>query len=145
MQADKGLDSSWWALRLGFGLVPIVAGLDKFTNLLTNWENYLNPLVTTVLPVSAATFMRAAGVVEVIVGLLILTRFTRLGAYLAAAWLLCIAANLIFMGKYLDVAARDVLLSLSAYTLGRLSEAREGSLAEAPHASDLRHASVHTS
>ena len=69
---DQRLNSSWWALRIGLGLAPFLAGLDKFFNLLTNWTMYLNPLALRLIPVSAGTFMRAIGVVEMIVGIAIL-------------------------------------------------------------------------
>jgi len=121
---DK-LNTSWWALRIGLGAAPFLAGLDKYFNLLAKWELYLNPLVLRVIPVSPATFMRAIGLVEMVVGLAILTRWTRLGAYVAGIWLVGIALNLLTMGAYLDVAVRDLLLALAAYTLAQLTEARE--------------------
>ena len=77
---DQRLNSSWWALRIALGGVPLLAGLDKFFNLLTNWTMYLNPLALRVVPVAPGTFMRAVGVVEMIMGIAILTRWTRLGA-----------------------------------------------------------------
>lgn len=122
---DQRLTSSWWALRIGLGLAPFLAGLDKFFNLLTNWTIYLNPLALRVIPVSAATFMRAIGVVEMIVGIAILTRWTRLGSYVAAAWLVGIALNLVTMGAFFDVAVRDLLIALAAFTLARLTEVRQ--------------------
>ncbi len=125
----KGVNSAWWALRIGLGLGPFLAGLDKFFNLLTDWQMYLSPLAERMLPVSPAVFMRAVGVVEMIVGLAILTAWTRLGAYVACIWLLAIAANLVTTGAFFDLAVRDVEIALAAYTLARLTEARE---AEAP-------------
>jgi hypothetical protein len=122
---DKHMNSSWWALRIGLGAAPFLAGLDKFFNLLTKWELYLNPLALRLVPVSPATFMRAVGVIEMIVGLAILTRWTRLGAYVAAVWLVGIALNLITMGSFLDVAVRDLLLAVAAFTLARLTETRQ--------------------
>ena len=122
---DTGLNSAWWALRIGLGLGPFLAGLDKFFNILTSWEMYLSPLAVDLLPVSAAAFMRAVGVVEMVVGLAILTRWTRLGAYVAGAWLVAIAANLLTTGMFLDVAVRDLEMALAAYTLARLTEARQ--------------------
>lgn len=121
---DK-LNTSWWALRIGLGAAPFLAGLDKYFNLLARWEQYLNPLVLRVIPVSPATFMHTIGLVEMAVGLAILTRWTRLGAYVAGVWLVGIALNLLTMGAYLDVAVRDLLLALAAYTLAQLTEARE--------------------
>jgi len=118
-------------LRIALGAAPFLAGLDKFFNLLTNWTIYLNPLALRVVPVAPATFMRAVGVVEMIVGVAILTRFTRWGAYVAAAWLVCIALNLITMGAFLDVAVRDLLIAVAAFSLARLTEVRESAVASA--------------
>jgi hypothetical protein len=122
----KELESSWWMLRLGFGLVPALAGLDKIlrANLLADWPSYISPIATAMLPVNGEAFMQMVGVVELIVGLAILTVATRLGAYVAAAWLLLIAANLLTTGRYFDVAVRDVLMAVAAYTLAKLTEAR---------------------
>jgi uncharacterized membrane protein YphA (DoxX/SURF4 family) len=122
---QEATTKSWWTLRLTYGLVPIVAGLDKFTNLLTDWTHYLNPLATKVVPVSAPTFMHAVGVIEIIAGVLVLNaRTTRFGAYLVSAWLAAIALNLITMGNYLDVAVRDLVMGIGAFTLAKLTEAR---------------------
>jgi len=85
---------------------------------------YLNPLALRVVPVAPETFMRAVGVIEMIVGIAILTRWTRLGAYVAAAWLVCIALNLVSMGAFLDVAVRDLLIAVAAFSLARLTEVR---------------------
>lgn len=126
---DQRLNSSWWALRIALGAAPFLAGLDKFFNLLTNWTMYLNPLALRVVPVAPATFMRAVGIVEMMVGIAILTRWTRLGAYVAAAWLVGIALNLITMGAFFDVAVRDLLIAVAAFSLARLTEVREGAAA----------------
>ena len=122
---DKRLTSSWWALRIGLGLVPFLAGLDKFFNLLTTWTDYLNPMLLRVLPVPPATFMRGVGVVEMAVGLAILGRWTRPGAYVAAGWLVGIALNLVATGAFLDVAVRDLLVAVAAFVLARLTEVRQ--------------------
>ena len=129
---NQRLNSSWWALRIGLGVAPFLAGLDKFFNLLTNWRVYLNPLALRVIPLAPETFLYARGVVEMIVGLAILTRWTRLGSYLASLWLVCIALNLVTMGAFLDIAVRDVLLALAAFTLARLTEVRQASTASSP-------------
>ena len=128
---NRSLTPAWWALRAGLGAAAFLAGLDKFTNLLTTWTNYLNPLATQIIPVSPETFMHGVGVVEMIVGLAILTRWTRLGAYVAMAWLVCIALSLVSMGAYLDVAVRDLEMAIAAFTLARLTEAREAAAAPA--------------
>ena len=108
-------------LRLTYGIVPIVAGLDKFTNLLTNWESYLNPLILRIVPVSAHVFMGAVGVIEVAAGILVL-RFPRLGASIVSAWLVAIALSLLASGSHLDVAVRDLVMAVGAFTLAGLSK-----------------------
>src|SRR5687768_691701 len=112
---EKQLDTSWWTLRLTYGLVPIVAGLDKFTNLLVDWKQYLSPFAD-VLPVSASTFMMIIGVVEILAGLLVLSRHTRIGAYVVSAWLVGIALNLVTTGQYFDIAVRDLVMAVGAFT-----------------------------
>jgi len=122
---DNKLNSAWWALRIGLGVGPFLAGLDKFFNLLTNWPMYINPSIERLLPVSGATFMHIVGVIEMIVGLAILTRWTRLGSYVAMIWLVLIALTLVSGGMFLDVAVRDLEMAIAAYTLARLTEVRE--------------------
>jgi hypothetical protein len=131
---DSRLDQAWWALRIGLGVGPFLAGLDKYFNLLTNWTTYISPLVLKILPFSAQTFMHIVGVIEMIVGLAILTKWTRLGAYVASAWLLAIAINLVSMGMLFDVAVRDVEMALAAFVLARMTEVRCDALqSDIPH------------
>ncbi len=125
MEVDRRLDSAWWALRIGLGLGPFLTGLDKFFNLLANWEMYLSPLATRIMPMSDVAFMRTVGIIEMIVGLAILVRWTRIGSYIAMAWLIAIAINLITTGMFYDLAVRDVEIALAAFTLARLTEVRE--------------------
>jgi uncharacterized membrane protein YphA (DoxX/SURF4 family) len=110
-------------LRLGYGLVPIVAGADKFTNLLVDWDKYLSPQVEERLPIDGRSFMRLVGVIEIVAGVLVLRR-PRLGGALVSAWLAGIAGNLLSTGKHLDIAARDALLAVGAAALSSLSGAR---------------------
>lgn len=124
-------DSIYQPLRWAYGLVPFLAGLDKFFNLLADWESYLSPTIAGLLPVDAGTFMAIVGVVEMVVGVMVLTRLTRLGAYLAAAWLVLIALNLLLAG-FLDIAVRDLVMAVGAYTLARLAEARHGASVRSP-------------
>jgi uncharacterized membrane protein YphA (DoxX/SURF4 family) len=128
---DSRLDQGWWILRIGLGAGPFLAGLDKYFNLLTNWPAYISPLALKVLPFSGQTFMHIVGVVEMIVGLSILTRWTRLGAYVASAWLVLIAINLVSTGMYFDVAVRDVEMALAAFVLARMTEVRADALPSA--------------
>jgi len=125
--SDNRLNTTWWALRVLFGLVPIAAGLDKFFNLLTNWEAYLNPLATKLIPLSPATFMHIVGIIEIIAGIVVLSRFTKIGAYVVTAWLIAIALNLLTMGKFLDIAVRDLGLAVAAFSLAQLTAVREES------------------
>ena len=105
--AEEKLNGAWWMLRVGLGTGAFLAGLDKFFDLLTTWSMYLSPLAERLLPVSAGVFMRAVGAVEALLGLAILTRWTRAGAWAMAAWLLAIAANLVAAGSFRDRSSRS--------------------------------------
>lgn len=129
---EKGLNSAWWALRIGLGVGPFLAGLDKFFNILTDWGMYLSPTMEKLLPISGTTFMHVVGVIEMVVGLAILTRWTRLGSYVAAGWLVAIAINLVTTGMFFDLAVRDVEIAIAAYTLARLTEFRQTAAAAQP-------------
>src|SRR3989454_10708636 len=124
MTIEKSLDSARIALKCGLGLAAFLAGLDKFFNLLANWEGYVSPLAKAVLPVGPTTLMYVVGIIEMAVGLAILTRWTALASYVAMVWLVLIAANLVTTGMYFDVAVRDVEMAIAAYTLARLTEAK---------------------
>ena len=122
---DSRLNSAFWTLRIAFGLTAFLAGLDKFMNLLTNWEKYVSPLLTDVIPLSAGALMRTAGVIEILAGLAILGGITRLGGYVVAGWLTLIALSLLTTGQYTDVAVRDLVMACGSFVLARLSEARQ--------------------
>ncbi|MGE7776633.1 hypothetical protein ACQKLP_18040 [Chitinophaga sp. NPDC101104] len=107
-------------LRLTYGLVPIVAGLDKFTNLLAQWSDYLGTN-GRLIPFDPAVFMKAVGIIEIIAGILVLA-IPRIGAFVVMAWLLCIAAQLVVSGHYFDVAVRDIVMAIGAWTLAQLSK-----------------------
>jgi uncharacterized membrane protein YphA (DoxX/SURF4 family) len=107
-------------LRLTFGIVPIVAGLDKFTNLLTHWSDYLGNNKSMV-PMDPETFMKVVGVIEIIAGIIVFVR-TVVGAYVVMAWLICIAIQLLISGHYYDVAVRDLVMAVGAYTLAQLAK-----------------------
>lgn len=127
MTFERGLESARLALKIGLGLAAFLAGLDKFFNVLADWQGYLSPLVATQLPVSAGVFMGAVGIIEMVVGLAILTRWTEIGAYIAMVWLVLIALNLVTTGRFFDVAVRDVQMAIAAYALARLTEAHAAS------------------
>jgi uncharacterized membrane protein YphA (DoxX/SURF4 family) len=139
-QSNSTLESLYRPLWLTYGLVPLLAGLDKFFNLLTDWPKYLSPWMANLLPMSPQTFMHLVGIIEIAVGLLVLTRWTRLGAWIATAWLVLIAVNLATMGLF-DIAVRDLAMAVGASTLARLAEARQEASAAAP-ASTLRESRV---
>ena len=108
-------------LRIGFTVAPIVAGLDKFANLLAEWSKYLAPVIPKTLGVSPELFMRGVGVIEIVAGILV-AALPRYAAYIVAAWLAAIIVNLLILGAYLDVALRDFGLMLGAIALGRLAQ-----------------------
>ena len=129
---DSRLLTPWLALRIGIGLTATLAGLDKFLNLLADWSSYISPVAVQMLPIPAGTFMGIVGVIEIAVGLAILTAWTRLGAYVASVWLVLIALNLVLAG-YFDVAVRDVVMAIGAFTLARLTEVRQEAFAHEHH------------
>ncbi|MFG0246541.1 MAG: DoxX family membrane protein [Phycisphaerales bacterium JB052] len=124
---NNSLNALYNPLWLCYGLVPIVAGLDKFTNLLTDWTQYLPGIATKLLPVSPAAFMMVVGVIEIVAGIVVLSKLTRLGAYVVMVWLVLIAIN-VAMAGFLDIAVRDLVMALGAYTLAGLAAARGQSL-----------------
>lgn len=135
---DNRLNSAWWALKIGLGVGPFLAGLDKFFNLLANWQMYLNPTVERLLPMSGTTFMHIVGVIEMAVGLAVLTKWTRIGAYVAMIWLIAIAGNLASTGLFYDLAVRDLEIAIGAFTLAKLTEVRETAVAtESPRRTKL--------
>jgi hypothetical protein len=119
---ENGSHQAFQILRLGFTVAPIIAGLDKFLGLLTNWDKYLAPQVSSTLGVSPHTFMMIVGVIEIIAGLVVAVN-PRFGGYLVSAWLVGIIVNLLLVGGFLDVALRDLGLSMGAFALARLAEA----------------------
>ena len=125
----RAMEQSFRALWLLYGIVPIVAGADKFVGLLANWEGYIAPSIRQMLPVSPTTFMHAVGIIEIVAGILVLA-LPRVGAWVVTAWLLSIATNLV-IGGFFDIAVRDVGLAVGAGVLGRLAAARTDPVIEA--------------
>jgi uncharacterized membrane protein YphA (DoxX/SURF4 family) len=117
---EGGLANSARLLRVVYGLVPIVAGADKFTNLLVDWTTYLPAAITGSLPVEPVVFMYVVGVIEIVAGALVFTSYTREAALLVAAWLVGISVTLLVAGQY-DVAVRDLVMAVGAYHLAMLS------------------------
>lgn len=116
----KGITEVQKLMKFTYGIVPIVAGADKFTNILTNWTEYLNPTLAAVLPISNNAFMMIIGIIEIVAGILVLMKPQK-GAYVVSAWLVLIAVSLIAGGKYLDVAVRDLVMAIGAFSLAKLS------------------------
>ncbi len=119
--ANQTLASTFTLLKFTFGLVPIVAGLDKFTNILTNWEQYLHPGIAGMLPFSPHTFMMIVGVIEIVAGIIVLAK-PAIGGMIVAAWLTLIALTLLASVHYLDVAVRDLVMAIGAFSMARLSK-----------------------
>ena len=125
--AAKEVDTSkpsyhaYQILHLGFTVAPIVAGLDKFLNLLVNWDQYLPPFVNNMTGGYGHELMLAVGVIEIVAGLGVWFK-PKIFAYVVAAWLLLIIVNLLAIPGYFDVALRDFGLMLAAIALGRLSQ-----------------------
>ncbi|MFY9751511.1 MAG: hypothetical protein WAJ92_02640 [Candidatus Acidiferrales bacterium] len=127
---DARLNAAWWALKIGLGVGPIITGIDKYFNKLTEWGMYLSPLATKVVPVSAATFMHVVGVVEIVAGLIVLSRWTKIGSYIVMLWLLGIAVNLLTTGMFYDLAMRDVEIAIGAFALSQLATVRDQATAK---------------
>jgi hypothetical protein len=118
-------------MRIAIGLMATLAGVDKLFNLLVDWSSYVSPVAAQLLPFSTDAFMWIVGVIECAVGISILTAWPVVGAYVASAWLLLVAVNLT-LGGYFDIAVRDVVLSIGALSLARLTQVRDQ--VEAPEA-----------
>ena len=108
-------------LKYTFVVVPIVAGADKFTNLLTNWEQYINPSMADMLPFPGGTFMMIVGVIEIVAGLIVLKK-PEIGGYIVAAWLTLIALTLLAGFNFVDVAVRDLVMAISAFSMARMAK-----------------------
>jgi uncharacterized membrane protein YphA (DoxX/SURF4 family) len=122
---SRVVHSTQLTLKWLFGLVPVIAGVDKFFNLLANWEAYLNPLALRIVPLSAGSFMRVVGIIEIVAGIIVFLK-PRIGGFIVMAWLIAIALQLVLWGQYLDVAVRDLVMAIGgALTLARLSPFEE--------------------
>jgi uncharacterized membrane protein YphA (DoxX/SURF4 family) len=111
---------AFWLLRIAFTVAPILFGIDKFANVMVNWEKYLAPWIRDLSPFTASGTMHVVGVIEIIAGVFVAVK-PRYGAYVVAAWLAGIVVNLLTYSGYYDVALRDFGLMLGALTLARLA------------------------
>lgn len=103
-------------LHWTYGLVPIVAGADKFMHILTNWNKYLAPAVTDIIPLSPNVFMGIVGVIEIVAGIIVLAA-PRIGSLIVGLWLMAIVVNLLLTGQYFDIAVRDTVMAIGAFCL----------------------------
>jgi hypothetical protein len=125
--SEQSLDRPYRALQLSLGATAVAAGADKFFNLLTDWEQYLNPAFAEALGLTPSQFMKLVGLIEIAAGAVVLSGRTRFGGLLVSAWLLGITGNLISTGKFLDIAARDLNMAVAAYTLAELARRKQQS------------------
>lgn len=114
-------------LKWTYGLVPITAGADKFFHILVNWDKYLAPVVTEIIPVAPHSFMIIVGIIEILAGIMVLSK-PRVGSLIVGFWLIGIAINLLLTGQYFDIAVRDTVMSIGAFSLYILLSDRRESL-----------------
>jgi hypothetical protein len=127
LQSDPAYQA-FTLLRVVFTVAPILFGLDKFFDVLVDWEQYLAPWIDDIVPGSASTAMHLVGVVEIAAGVLVFAK-PRIGAYVVAAWLAGIIVNLLTLSGYYDIALRDFGLLVGALALGRLASVYDRNLA----------------
>jgi len=120
---STGADQAFVLLRTVFTIAPIAFGLDKFAQLLCDWDFYLAPWINDLVPGDAHDAMMVVGVVEVLAGIVVALR-PHLGAYVVAAWLAGIIVDLVTLGDFYDVALRDFGLLVGALALARLAADR---------------------
>ncbi len=120
LSSYHGAHQAFLLLRGGFALAPVLFGLDKFVNLMVDWDQYLAPWIDRIVPGDAGQAMMIVGIVEILAGILVAVR-PAIGGYVVAAWLLGIIVNLVSMGEYYDIALRDFGLLLAALALARLA------------------------
>ena len=119
--SNQAIRPTFNLLKITFGIVPIVAGLDKFTNFLTHWDQYLSPEIAEILPFPVHTFMMIIGVIEIVAGLIVLLK-PAVGGFIVAGWLTLIAMLLLIGGQFFDLAVRDLVMAVGAFSLARLSK-----------------------
>ncbi len=121
LTSNQTFNQTFQLLKYTFVVVPIVAGLDKFTNILTDWSQYINPTLADILPFSGSTFMMIVGVIEIVAGLIVLKK-PEIGGIIVAAWLAGIALSLLAGFNYVDVAVRDLVMAIAALSMARLAK-----------------------
>jgi hypothetical protein len=119
--SQQALKQTFNLLKYTFVIVPVVAGADKFTNLLTHWEQYVNPSIASFLPISASAFMMIVGIIEIAAGIIVLKK-AEIGGYIVAGWLTVVALTLLIGFNYVDIAVRDLVMAISALSMARISK-----------------------
>jgi len=119
--SQQELKQTYNLLKYTFVIVPVVAGADKFTNLLTHWEQYVNPSIASFLPISASAFMMIVGIIEIAAGIIVLKK-AEIGGYIVAGWLTVVAMTLLIGFNYVDIAVRDLVMAISALSMARISK-----------------------
>lgn len=119
--SQQTLKQTFNLLKYTFVIVPIVAGADKFANLLTHWEQYVNPSIAGILPFSSSVFMMIVGIIEIAAGIIVLKK-SEIGGYIVAGWLTVVALTLLIDFNYVDVAVRDLVMAISALSMARISK-----------------------
>jgi len=119
--SQQALKQTFNLLKYTFVIVPVVAGADKFTNLLTHWEQYANPSIVSFLPISASVFMMIVGIIEIAAGIIVLKK-AEIGGYIVAGWLTVVAMTLLIGFNYVDIAVRDLVMAISALSMARISK-----------------------
>ena len=117
---QKKIFMSWQMLKFAYGILFIVAGADKFLNLVTYWPQYLSTPTLNVFPFSPMTLSQIIGAFEIALGAALLSKWTRIAAYVATGWLLLIAFNLCAL-RLFDIAVRDTMMAIASLVLGYMS------------------------
>jgi uncharacterized membrane protein YphA (DoxX/SURF4 family) len=124
INSNQAVKNVFNMLRYTFVIVPIVAGADKFVNLLASWDQYISPSMATIIPFPVPVFMMIVGAIEIVAGIIVL-RKPVIGGYIVAAWLTLIAFTLLIGFNYVDVAVRDLVMAIAALSMAKLSKFTE--------------------
>ncbi len=120
---ENKFNRMWTIARYIYGLVPVLIGADKFAFYIVNWNIYVSPFVASYFPI--AYFVPVIGIIEIVAGLLILTKYPRFGAYLVAAWIGAVIINLFMIGGMYDIILRDVAIAFGYIMFAWLTELKE--------------------
>ena len=123
---EKKLFDLCMSLKYIYGIVALIIGLDKFTFLIVDWNIYVSPLIELYLPLPIALHVvHIVGVIEIIAGIIILSKHTRFGAFLTAAWIGVVILNLLTFGGMYDIILRDIAIAIGYITLGILTKIKD--------------------